>query len=72
MANTLLNAVKDLRNDSLREIVSASAFTGEIILGFQGSNYGYASGGGANPGLIATTKQHPIAVFRQGAYRHPQ
>ena len=29
MANTLLNAVKDLRNDSLRDLVSASAFTGE-------------------------------------------
>ena len=32
MANTLLNAVKDLRNDSLREIVSESAFIGETGL----------------------------------------
>jgi len=52
MANTLLNAAKDLRNDSLRELVSESAFTGETpaaaVQGFQGSNYGYLSG--ANPG----------------------
>ena len=49
MANTLLNAVKDLRNDSLRDLVSASAFTGEeeaATPSFQGSNYGYISGGG--------------------------
>ena len=46
MANTLLNAVKDLRNDSLRDLVSASAFTGEIAASiFLGSNYGYISGG---------------------------
>ena len=48
MANTLLNAVKDLRNDSLRDLVSASAFTGEeeaATSSFQGSNYGYISGG---------------------------
>ena len=31
MANTLLNAVKNLRNDSLRELVSESVFTGSLI-----------------------------------------
>jgi hypothetical protein len=49
MANTLLDAVKDLRNDSLRDLVSAAAFTGETSVAatspFLGSNYGYTSGG---------------------------
>jgi len=53
MANTLLNAVKNLRNDSLREIVSVSAFTGETLAAvspFLGSNYGYTSGGSISGG----------------------
>ena len=55
MANTLLNAVKDLRNDSLRDLVSASAFTGETPppeSSFPGSNYGYISGGTISPDAI--------------------
>ena len=54
MANTLLNAVKDLRNDSLRDLVSASAFTGEKSSksSFPGSNYGYISGGKLYPDAI--------------------
>ena len=52
MANTLLNAVKDLRNDSLRDLVSVFAFAGETpavaTSPFQGNNYGYTSGGSIN------------------------
>jgi hypothetical protein len=50
MANTLLNAAKDLRNDSLRELVSQFAFIGEYVPYFQGRNYGYASGGTSSTG----------------------
>ena len=61
MANTLLNAVKDLRNYSLRDLVSESAFTGEIVLGFQGSNYGYISGANPGGGALDTIDKYPFS-----------
>jgi len=64
MANTLLNAVKDLRNDSLRDLVSASVFTGEIILGFQGSNYGHVSGGGESPNVYQANQTSVDVIDR--------
>ena len=54
MANTLLDAQTDISNDTLREIVSASAFIGEQPVAatspFLGSNYGYTSGGSIGGG----------------------
>ena len=48
--NTIVKAQKEVINDAVKELVSAPVFTGTTSYGssgysFQGSNYGYASGG---------------------------
>lgn len=57
MANTVSNARKNLINDAARGLISAPFFTGTTAapsFSFQGSNYGYNTGGwdGTTPGYV--------------------
>jgi len=62
MANTVSNARKNLINDAARGLVSAPFFTGTTAApsySFQGSNFGYVSGGNYN----ATVNVNNIEKF---------
>ena len=51
-SNTFVKAQKEVINDAIKELVDSSVFTGVTSYGpvpytFQGSNFGYTSGGAA-------------------------
>lgn len=54
-SNTFVKAQKEVINDAIKELVDSSVFLGVTIYGvvFQGTNYGYSTGGTTYPGSFA-------------------
>jgi hypothetical protein len=53
MTNTLLNSHQGIINDAMRDLVDESVFLGELPpIIFQGTNFGYTSGGFLDPALV--------------------